>query len=1570
MKRSLTRLFNFFAYTVLLFLATNAVAQTVSITGIDSGPYGPGSSIAVKIALNNSAACLQKTNKFNLYLSDANGNFANQTLIGTYDGFGTNGTYATFVNGIIPTNITPGTGYQVRVQTTLPASASAPSTAFQIVAGAGLQPSVSSSAINPSYPQVFGQCSASDNFPYSFKNTTATNGTVSATFHNDMDNTDVQSSAFTGINTFVSFNAHFANYTVFVRATNDDGSVVSTKAYLLINNKNNTTFGFSGSGPACLSGTGAAVTYNLDYQSPDGLQFNYPGTIYNINWGDGSNSDITICDIMAAGGHLTHNYLQSSCGQKDGNVITNKYKVTLTVQNTFCSSNSSIFGQQPILTPPTNSFNLPAAACTNTVVTVGNTSYPGQSISTTTSTCTDNAATYSWFVDGVQQASGLKSTTPFKYTFTTHGKHTVTIHLENSASGCIPMDITKEICIQDPPQPKFTLSTNTVCTPGTVSVTDNSIIDNLCNPGYTYLWTVTPSTGVSYVGTNKNSTQPVFNFTTKGKYTVQLQITSPGGGCMATAVDTVYANTLPQIALSPNFAICGNNQTLRFGPEAGNTHVTYSGTYQLQPDTYTWTVTPPPGGAPATFTAGTTANSQSPTINFPDFGTYTVSVTQKNGCGTSAPATQNITFQNAPTIDAGPDQTICANQSASLVAQITNGASVNGPPTWSGGTASGFSDPHNLSTTYTPTAAEVNAGSVTLTVTVPTNLQGSCSTVSDQVIINFHPFNTITSAPAIGTCSGNSLIYHITSTVAGSTFTWTASGSANASGYTTSGTGDINEQALYNSDAVNNATVTYIITPHSDNCDGTPFTLNVSIVPKPIISASGPGTICSGQPANINLSSNVSNTTYTWTATASDPANVTGYTSVATPSNVTQIQDILGNTGTSVASVTYIINSANGGSNDNCPGNSQTVTVYIQPAPPTASAGDDKSLCNVTSYQLQGNNLGPNGNGLWTVQSGQTDVTFDDPTVYNTTVRNLKPDQDYVFRWTSKGTAPCNDSYDEVTIRVVQSALTANFTADKTTACGTTTINFTNTSTPPSGLNYAWDFGNGVTSNLMNPQAVTFVPQTNGKDSVYTVKLTISNSCSIDTKSMNITIKPQTPIAQISPDRTLGCIPFIVNVENISPGTNDTYTYTLVDAAGNTVSQQMRTDKNPQQFTINTIGTYKVYMVATSQCGTAQSTSYTLVVTPATITPRLIINGTDGTGCGPLTVTFHNNTTGASAYSYDFGDGTAPLTTTSTGDVNHTFTKGGDYTVVLHSSNSCTPDAASAPITIHVLAAPTLIFSANNTTGCKKLDVQFTNTSTDPSTSQTADLTYDWDFGDGSPHSSAVNPAHHYGFVGSPFTVTLTATNGTGCTSTTVIKNMITVNSSSLTDFVVKPDSVVNIPVYTFSFLDQSTGGPISWHWDFGDGTTSTQKNPEHTYADTGRYKVTLTTANAYCDSTKSHYVRITGIPGQVYMPNAIMPNSVTPSLRKFYAQGSGLKTWHLQIFNNYGQLIYDTTDLNERGEPTGAWDGTFKGQPVPQGVYVWQASGTFINGNEWKGMSYNGDGSAPKRTGVIHVLR
>jgi hypothetical protein len=59
---------------------------------------------------------------------------------------------------------------------------------------------------------------------------------------------------------------------------------------------------------------------------------------------------------------------------------------------------------------------------------------------------------------------------------------------------------------------------------------------------------------------------------------------------------------------------------------------------------------------------------------------------------------------------------------------------------------------------------------------------------------------------------------------------------------------------------------------------------------------------------------------------------------------------------------------------------------------------------------------------------------------------------------------------------------------------------------------------------------------------------------------------------------------------------------------------------------------------------------------------------------------------------------------------------------------------------------------------------------------------------------------------------------------------------------------------------------------------------------------------------------------------------------------------------------------VNSNGEPVEGWDGTFKGAPAQQGVYIWQITAKFLNGSDWKGMSYNG--SLPKRSGTIHLIR
>ncbi len=162
---------------------------------------------------------------------------------------------------------------------------------------------------------------------------------------------------------------------------------------------------------------------------------------------------------------------------------------------------------------------------------------------------------------------------------------------------------------------------------------------------------------------------------------------------------------------------------------------------------------------------------------------------------------------------------------------------------------------------------------------------------------------------------------------------------------------------------------------------------------------------------------------------------------------------------------------------------------------------------------------------------------------------------------------------------------------------------------------------------------------------------------------------------------------------------------------------------------------------------------------------------------------------------------------------------------------------------------PTAAFTADPTSGCAPLTVQFTDQSTGDITS------YSWDFGDGNT-STAQNPQHTYNNPGT-YTVTLTV-SGAGGSDTETKVDYITVYDPITADFSGTPTSG-DAPL-TVTFTDQSTGTVTAWSWDFGDGTTSTEQNPTHTYNSAGTYTVTLTASNS-CDSdtqTKTDYITVT----------------------------------------------------------------------------------------------------------------
>ena len=974
---------------LMAFIVSGVFAQNITVGNVDPGPFAPGSTIAVPISINDASGCIQQNNTFNLYLSDASGNFAPGTLIGTYTGF-----YTTFVNGIIPAGTAPG-NYKVEVVATNPAITSTISTAFTISAGTGVVAGAVSQVLNPTYPEVYGQCIGSSGSSFPFTASSTAGSSTTATFYNELTKT-VEANNVAIPAAGYNFTANTGNYTVSVKAVN--GGIVGTYDYVLINNVINTNIGSTGSLVVCLINGQGQLTINLDITSLTGLQFNYPGNIYTITWGDGTPpSVLTFCQIKSTNGQVSHIFTQPSCGNT----------VVFTASNTFCGNiGAAPSNTAKVVIPPTNKFLLPATGCAGTALSIPNQSDPGID----PNTCQPNTKNlYTWLLDGIIVAQNYTLGQPYILPATTPaGSHTITVRLQNGNGGCATPDVTQTICLQNPPVPVFTLPAGPFClSGGPITPVNTSTIDNNCNTNNQYIWTVTGPGAVSYAGgTNANSMTPQFTFTVPGVYQVTLAITTASCGTVTTAPQTIVVNDVPAVTLSANTTVCASNLTLTFGPGAGITQSTLTGTAQAQANTYTWTIT---GGA-YSFQAGTNANSQYPQILFTDLAAYTIQATEQNNCGTST-KTQTITFVQAPTVSAGPTQTICAiNPVATLAGSVTGTVSST---QWLGGSGTFNPSRNVLTPTYTPSAAEIAAGKVTLTLQANTALPAPCNVVTSSVTINITPIDNVNSPPAAAICTGQALNYTITAASGGNNFTWTASvTSGTATGFAASGNGNVIKDVINNTSPTAVATVVYKITPQNNGCPGNVFTLTVTVNPVPQITAAAVASpICSIQPANITLTSNIPNTSYTWTSVAS--AGITGNSTQAVAVSTQSIQDVLTNNGNGVGTVTYTITPYNG----TCPGTPQIAIIKIQPLPVQSNTGLDVETCATTTYTLQGNNPAP-GTGLWTVTKGPAGVTFSDPTNPNAVVSGLIPGNLYQFQWTITAASTCPPSSNAVNILI------------------------------------------------------------------------------------------------------------------------------------------------------------------------------------------------------------------------------------------------------------------------------------------------------------------------------------------------------------------------------------------------------------------------------------------------------------------------------------------------------------------------------------------------------------------------
>ncbi len=365
---------------------------------------------------------------------------------------------------------------------------------------------------------------------------------------------------------------------------------------------------------------------------------------------------------------------------------------------------------------------------------------------------------------------------------------------------------------------------------------------------------------------------------------------------------------------------------------------------------------------------------------------------------------------------------------------------------------------------------------------------------------------------------------------------------------------------------------------------------------------------------------------------------------------------------------------------------------------------------------------------------------------------------------------------------------------------------------------------------------------------------------------------------------------------------------------------------SPQNNTI-----YHVTALDNNGCSISDSIWVTLkdTISPAIITSNATIKDSICPGSVITLATTPATGGSGSGYTYHWYDSNNNLLDSGF-SVSVTPSYSGEIFSVIVGDNCTTPKQT---VTIPIYWAPILspTYTADTLSGCFPVRTNFVNTTLN----STLISQITWDFGDGSI-SNSLNPnvSHDFNKAGC-YNTKLTITSIYGCTTDSIMPNLtICAFSYPIADFSISPQPTTYLNT-EITFTNQSYNATTNdWLFTQGIPPSSNSLNPVVTFPnnDPGEYNAHLVVTNQHgCKDSTDRTVIIDGVY-LFYMPNSFTPNGDGDN-DFFKPKGDGIDptNYVMYIFDRWGTKIFETNNINE------GWDGTYKGELVPTGVYIWR---------------------------------